>query len=77
MFDPLLGKIPWRREWLPTLVFLPGEFHGQRSPVGYHSRGHKELDMTEQLALTSLLIKRLLIKTAKLVTSNFKNHTSN
>ena len=24
-------KIPWRREWLPTLVFLPGEFHGQRS----------------------------------------------
>ena len=28
-------KIPWRREWLPTLVFLPGAFHGQRSLVGY------------------------------------------
>ena len=27
-------SIPWRREWLPTLVFLPGEFHGQRSLVG-------------------------------------------
>ena len=24
-------NIPWRREWLPTPVFLPGEFHGQRS----------------------------------------------
>ena len=28
-------KIPWRREWLPILVFLPGKFHGQRSLVGY------------------------------------------
>ena len=27
-FDPWTGKIPWRREWQPTLVFLPGEFHG-------------------------------------------------
>ena len=34
-FNPCVGKIPWRREWLPTLVFLPGEFHGQRSLVGY------------------------------------------
>ena len=31
----LVGKIPWRREWLPTAVFLPGEFHGQRSLEGY------------------------------------------
>ena len=29
-FDPWVGKIPWRREWLPTAVFLPGEFFGQR-----------------------------------------------
>ena len=29
-FDPCFGKIPWKREWLPTPVFLPGEFHGQR-----------------------------------------------
>ena len=35
-------------EQLPTLLFLPGEFHGQRSLVGYSSWG-KELDMTEQL----------------------------
>ena len=31
---PGLGRFPWRREWLPTLVFLPGDFHGQRSPAG-------------------------------------------
>ena len=43
----LVGKIPWRREWLPTPVFLPGEFHGQRSLVGYSPWGHKETDMIE------------------------------
>ena len=30
-FDPWVGKIPWRKEWQPTPVFLPGESHGQRS----------------------------------------------
>ena len=34
-FDPWIGKIPWRRAWQPTPVFLPGESHGQRSVVGY------------------------------------------
>ena len=34
-FDPWIGKIPWRRAWQPTPVFLPGEFHGQRSLEGY------------------------------------------
>ena len=32
---PRSGKIPWRRAWQPTPVFLPGECHGQRSLVGY------------------------------------------
>ena len=41
-FDPWVGKIPWRRERLPTPVFWPEEFHGLYSPWG-----HKELDMTE------------------------------
>ena len=36
-FDSWVGKTPWRRKWQPTLVFLPGEFHGQRSMVGYSS----------------------------------------
>ena len=34
-FEPWIGKVPWRREQLPTPVSLPGEFHGQRSLVGY------------------------------------------
>jgi len=33
-FDPWVGKIPWRKKWQPTPVFLPGESHGQRSLVG-------------------------------------------
>ena len=38
-FDPWVGKIPWRREWLPIAVFLPGEFHGQKSLAGYTVHG--------------------------------------
>ena len=45
-FDTWVGKIPWRREWQPTPVFLPEEFHGQRRLAGYSPWGHKELDMT-------------------------------
>ena len=46
---PGLGRYPWRRDWLPTPVFFPGEFHGQRSPEGYSPWGYQESDMTEQL----------------------------
>ena len=45
--DPWVGKIPWRRAWQPTPVFLPGESHGLGSLVGYSPLGHKELDMTK------------------------------
>ena len=45
-FDPWVGKIPWKRKWQPTLVFLPGKSHGQRSLVGYSPWGHKESDTT-------------------------------
>ena len=38
-FDPWVGKIPWRRKWQPTLVFLLGKFNGQRSLVGYSPMG--------------------------------------
>ena len=40
-FDPWVGKIPWRRKWQPTPVFLPRKFHGQRSLVGYSPWGHR------------------------------------
>ena len=39
-FDPWVRKIPWRRSWLPTPVFLPRESHGRRSLVGYSPWGH-------------------------------------
>ena len=48
MFDPWVGKTPWKREWLLTPVFLPGKLHGQRSLVGYSPWRHKESDMTEE-----------------------------
>ena len=38
-FTPWVGKISWRREWLPTPVFLPGESHGQRTLAGYSPWG--------------------------------------
>ena len=47
MFDPWVQEIPWRRAWLLTPVFLPGESHGQ-SLVGYSPWGHKQLDTIEQ-----------------------------
>ena len=50
-FSPWVRKIPWRRPWQPTPVFLLGEFHGQRNLVGCSPWGHKKLDMTEQLTL--------------------------
>ena len=46
-FDLWVKKIPWRMKWQPTPVSLPGESHGQRSPVGYSPWGHKELAKTE------------------------------
>ena len=47
-FNPWVRKISWRREWLPTPVFLPGESHGQRSLLGYSPWGHKESDMMKK-----------------------------
>ena len=46
-FSPWVGRIPWRRAWQSTPVFLPKEFHGQRTLAGYSLWGHKESDTTE------------------------------
>ena len=50
-FNPWVGKTPWRRKWLPTLVFLPRESHGQRSLEVYSPWSHKMSDTTEWLSL--------------------------
>ena len=46
-FSPWVGKVPWRRKWQPTPVFLPGEFHRQRSLVGHSTWAGKQSDATE------------------------------
>ena len=50
-------KIPWKRKWQPTPVFLPGKSHGQRSLVDYSPWGHKESDTTERLSMHTLDIR--------------------
>ena len=46
-FDPRVGKVPWRRKWQSTPIFLPGKSHGQRSLAGYSPQGHEESDTME------------------------------
>ena len=43
-----LERFPWKKEGLPTPVFLPGKSHGQKSLEGSSPWGHKEPDTTEQ-----------------------------
>ena len=68
----MIGKIPWRRKWQPTLVFLSGKSHGQRSLAGYSPRGCKESDRTKQLStLWSETVPSMLLVREK--TSTFKS----
>ena len=55
----LVRKMPWRREWLSTPVFLPGESLGQRNLGGYSPGGCKESEMTEQITLSLSLLNNL------------------
>ena len=52
---PRWRRFPWRREWQPTPVFLPGEFHGQKNLEGYSPSDHKESHITEWLTHTRIL----------------------
>ena len=66
-FDLWVRKLPWRKDWLPTSVFLPGEFHGQKSPAGYNpwgckGAGHNLSDRLTQTHTTRIL-KWLSFKT--------------
>ena len=56
----LAGKIPQRRAWQPTPVFLPGKSHGQRRLVGYSPWGHRESDVTKATARTLTLYTHYL-----------------
>ena len=59
-FDPWVRKIPWRKKWQPTPVFLPRESHGWRSLVDPSPWGCKESDTTEWLHYLSLSLERVL-----------------
>ena len=68
-FDHWVRKIPWRRAWQSTPVFLPGEFHGQRSLVGYSPWGGQDSDMTKviehahtETAQTKTLLRTVLLE---------------
>ena len=61
--DPWVRKIPWRRRWQPTPVFLPGESHGQRSLVDYSPWGHRESDMTDWVTKQQHVVNALDILT--------------
>ena len=64
-FDPWVGKIPWNRKWQPTLVFLPGKSHEQRSLVGYSPWDHKESDTSEHACtLYTIMSCRFLQKSS-------------
>ena len=61
VFNFWIRKIPWRRKWQPTPVFLPGKSYGQRSKAGGAVyKGHKELNMTEQLSFTTDTLRSAL-----------------
>ena len=68
-FDRWVGKIPCRRKWQPTPVFLSGEFRGQRSLVNYSPWGLKELDTTEWLTVSFLSSKQYALSLAACLSS--------
>ena len=59
-FDPWVGKIPWRREHLPTPVFWPGEFHGLYRPQGGKDTIMFKCHFSQQIYLMYLLVNKSL-----------------
>ena len=58
-FDPCIEKIPWRKKWQPTPVFLPGESHGQSSPAGYSLQGRNGWTCLKPLSTEDKSVKGL------------------
>ena len=60
-FHPWVGKIPWRRVWQLSPVFLPGESHGQSCLAGYSPWGHKKLDTLEAISMPAPLARDMRV----------------
>ena len=64
-FDPRVRRITWKRAWQPTPIFLPGEFHVERSLVGFSLWGHRESDTTERLSHMDTCVASLVAQIVK------------
>ena len=64
-FHTWVKKIPWKREWQPIAIFLPGKSHGQRSLEGYSPNSGKESDSTQQLSTGHNTILLVSLKSLK------------
>ena len=74
-FSPWVGKIPWRRKWQPTPVFLSGKSHGQRSLVGYSPWGCQESDTTEWISTQAVCVYMCFSSTIYLIYTPNSNST--
>ena len=61
-FDSWVRKIPWRRKWQPTPIFLPGKSHGQRNLGGYSPWSHKSWTQLSNLTTTTVYMSMPLSK---------------
>ena len=71
----LLTFMHWRRKWQPTPVFLPEEFHGQRSLKGYSPWSRKVSNMTEWLTLSTRLSMSFFFEEKQLKLQEHRNKT--
>ena len=72
-FDSWVSKIPWRRPWQFTPIFLPGESHGQWSLVGYSPQGCKESTLSCVKQLSTHILIYVLQRFTFHMTLIFKN----
>ena len=75
-FDPRVGKIPWRKAWQSTAVFLPGKSHGQRSLVGYSPWRHRVGRDRSDLACTHSEWKPTLQLLCRLNRTTWRIHSA-
>ena len=70
-FYPWVGKLPWRRKWQLTPVFLPGRSHEQRSLAGYSPWGCKDSDTTEHIHISIVGFRKITLQKVGKFSLNF------